>query len=565
MTTITSNGPRRRPKRACQTAVLIGALSVIILGQFVLFPFFLSVNFPSDDEYITNHMGDFRQAHSRSRRQKQPRKLPNRPPDGSLNGIPLYLQKTNPIISHAHCVGNNYESDKWKQRSCHFTNLCFNTTAKDFVLIMSPTEYQFAQDYLAHRPFLHTSSTLFVSKGGDVSTTVKGQAAAAEKTGLTVPAVGMGGINLKWGDDGIQRLSWFPKLAMFPQPVRYYAMPDWIVWMPFHSMNGANPGHLVWDDFLPMYTLLEMFRLLPSSAAQPVDYTWFPMRYVLDATNPQNKDAPLRGLWASCDVREVKTEECRKMMTKFMPLFVGKDYPYQFSSTQDFQLNLTTPAAAEEPVELICAAHGVAGIASLTDHGISKMHGWVAGDYSLTHNHGRGGQLYDFRNFLLQNMGMPTTATLPADGGHHKIVISQKSSDIFNRNMDFARQIQVLQEHFPNAQVEAYILKTLSLEEQLNAVRDASIFISLCGGGAVTAMFLPAGSSALLYYSQDGGAQHNRMTFKPALLDWDLFNAMSHLRVHWLPRNTMKTELDEQALVALIQHELALIDDNVFQ
>jgi len=67
----------------------------------------------------------------------------------------------------------------------------------------------------------------------------------------------------------------------------------------------------------------------------------------------------------------------------------------------------------------------------------------------------------------------------------------------------------------------------------------------------------------ILYYSEDGGAKNNRMTFKPALLDWDLFNAMSHLRVHWLPRNTVTTELDEQALVALIRHELAQIDGKV--
>jgi hypothetical protein len=81
----------------------------------------------------------------------------------------------------------------------------------------------------------------------------------------------------------------------------------------------------------------------------------------------------------------------------------------------------------------------------------------------------------------------------------------------------------------------------------------------------VAGMFLPKGASIFLYYAEDGGgSKNNRMTHKPALLDWDLFNAMSHLRVHWLPRNTLKTETDENMLVELIRHELSLMDNHIF-
>ena len=113
-----------------------------------------------------------------------------------------------------------------------------------------------------------------------------------------------------------------------------------------------------------------------------------------------------------------------------------------------------------------------------------------------THNHGRGGSLMRFRNFMMQNMGYhPSDHELPAASGRHKIVFSQKSSDISNRNMDFERQIQFVKDSFPSADVEAYIFKTLSLAEQLEIVHDASIYITLCGGGAVTGMFLPKGAS----------------------------------------------------------------------
>jgi hypothetical protein len=130
--------------------------------------------------------------------------------------------------------------------------------------------------------------------------------------------------------------------------------------------------------------------------------------------------------------------------------------------------------------------------------------------------------------------------------------------------MDFARQIEIVKQRFPNAIVENYTMKELSLRQQLDVTCRTAIYISLCGGGAVTAMFLPKGASVILYYAEDGGTSNGRMNYKPALLDWDLFNAMSHLRVHWLPRNTLKTQYDEDALVMLIQHEIDLMESHTF-
>lgn len=464
-----------------------------------------------------------------------------------------------------HCVGENYQPNAWKQRSCRFHNLCFNTTSKEFVLFDSLREQKLA-GYLHNREFLHVSSSI-------------------RRNNVTMQTMSLGSINLKWGDkeNGIGRLRWFPNVQE-PTIQSYYSLPEWMIWIPFHSMNGANPGHLVWDDFLPIYTLLEMFQLLPQrnlSAPGFSNLFLLPMRYVL--TNGE------RGLWASCDLREEKTEACRKMMSKFLGLLVGKDYPFHFSTTQDFLFQKNN---ANGP-DIVCARTGVAGIASLTDHGISKMHGWegefadakilvpyslvscrtrflVEEDYLFTHNHGRGGQLYAFRNFMMHNMGFIGKELLlhqrvgPDGYARHRIVFSQKSSEIFNRNLDFERQMQIARENLPAALVEGYAFRNHSLQEQLTIAHDASIFVTLCGGGAVTAMFLPAGTSVFLYYSEDGGAKNNRMTHKPAMLDWDLFNAMSHLRVHWLPRNTLTDKYDEQLLVDLMRHELSLIDAEVF-
>jgi hypothetical protein len=77
-----------------------------------------------------------------------------------------------------------------------------------------------------------------------------------------------------------------------------------------------------------------------------------------------------------------------------------------------------------------------------------------------------------------------------------------------------------------------------------------------CGGGAVTGTFLPKGGSVFLYYLEDGGVKDNKETGTPARLDWDLFNNLAYLKVHWLPKRTMHTETDLRALSYLVQHEI---------
>jgi hypothetical protein len=239
---------------------------------------------------------------------------------------------------------------------------------------------------------------------------------------------------------------------------------------------------------------------------------------------------------------------------------------------------------------------------SLTDHGLYKAHGWEQSDYKIVHNHGRGEQLYHFRNFMLRNVNIDPYYDLNSNNDNnnnnnietrdigssassqssrhlnhntnnvdhlppskkYRIVFPQKSSDIYARSMDFIKEIRIVQEHFPNVSVEYYIMKNLTLMEQLEITTQTSIYITLCGGGAVSAMFLPKGASVILYYSEDGGTRNGKRSYLPALLDYDLFNAMSYLRVHWLPRNTMKTTFDHEVLLSLIEQELHIIQSQVF-
>jgi hypothetical protein len=243
---------------------------------------------------------------------------------------------------------------------------------------------------------------------------------------------------------------------------------------------------------------------------------------------------------------------------------VGHDSPYRFSSTVDATLVETTHPVGTS--SLICAKTGLAGLGSLTDHGLFKGHGWEQSDYRTMHNAGRGPLLYEFRNFMLRNLNIPPVRPRPQQQQQQqpqqqfRVVFSQKSSDIPLRSIDFDKQIAFVKERIPEARVEAYILKNLTVYEQMDIASQTSVFVSLCGGGAVTGMFLPKGASVIVYYAENGGTRNGKRDYQPALLDWDILNSMSHLRVHWVPRNTRDTELDLQVLVMLIRNELKLIE-----
>jgi len=474
-------------------------------------------------------------------RQKQPEQLPHtksarlyskqeiEAADGTFNGYPVYFRKDQmDVETLSHCVGEDYQEEtSWQKRSCEFSDFfCFDTATNEYV-VFDKAENEKMYKHAESQPFLDISQSYL------------------KKSQLVANSMALGGINLKWSDE-ISRLKWFPEIRIIKgnQSLSYYELPSNVVLIPFHSMNGANPGHLVWDDFLPVYNLLSMFQLMNKSKELML------MRYVLKGQEGDNS----RGLWASCDWNDEKKESCKKMYKKFLPLMLGSNPIHdELATTEYFDFQLSGENTKKST--LICARHGLAGIGALTDHGTSKLHGWEEEDYQSTQNHGRGGLIYEFRNFMLGNMGVPIEL-------YHKppfrVVFSEKSSNTGKRRLDFSKQKELLKQSFHPSyvSVESYVFSELSLKEQLEISSQASIFITFCGGGAVTSMFMPRGSSVIMYYLEEGGIRSNKPTGKPARLDWDLFNNLAYLKVHWLPAGTMKTDSDIKALFLLIQHEL---------
>jgi hypothetical protein len=281
-------------------------------------------------------------------------------PDGIFNGVPVYFQdvtnQTTKPYSVLNCAGENYQKENWKHRSCHFRFLCLNMDTKEYSVYQRPEDVQI-QKWSVQRPLMDLSSS-YIQANSTVS---------------------IGGINRKWGDDGVLRMEWFPKILQ-EQPATFYTLPDSVVMIPFHSLAGWNPGHLVWDDFLSISTLLQMFQLVD-------DKDPLLLRCVL----PDGE-----GLWVSCDA-PTKQADCRDMQQKCWPL-MRRHNTSLLTRQMDAKLDLLLDTKRKS--NLVCAKDGVAGIGALTDHGTKKLHGWHKEDYQITHNHGRGGAPFEVSNLL---------------------------------------------------------------------------------------------------------------------------------------------------------------------
>jgi len=446
-----------------------------------------------------------------SRRREQP----HVPADGSFNGIPIHYQEGPMEYSTVACVGDNYQEDAWLYRSCQFRHFCFDVEEKEFVLVQSPQERQWLQQYA------HSKSLV----------------GAAMNTNIPVA---LGGLNAKWSAQAFPKLKWFPRVL--EEPITgYYELPDDYVWVPYHSMAGFNAGHLVWDDFLPIHTLLTMFGLFGDDDDESRNLQPLLTRYVL-------KDEPL---WATCDFNDQMKDKCDKLTPRFLPLM--KIEPSTFSTTNDFRLDIT-----KRQSKYVCARYGAAGIGMLTDHA-TKSHGWEPRDYQTTHNVGRGASLYSFRNFMMRNMGISTALLSPEPPFH--ITISANSSQSVARSFGFEQQIQGVQKEFSRNEtlVHAHTMKELSLQDQITLASKSAVFVTSAGGGAVTATFLPRGATLIIYYQGDGSRVQNKRTYKPARLDWDLFNHLSYIRVHWLPVEGMDTPQGIEIFTQLVRNELNAI------
>lgn len=437
--------------------------------------------------------------------------------DGYFNGVPMFFQNGPIIETKVHCVDagdpSEASSTAWIRRSCQFKQLCFNTESKEYIIFSDTGEY------------------------------------------LDRHHVSIGGMNPRY--DTMQqtshRLKWFPRVENTSSLKEgYYELDRDYLLFPFHSFAAHNPGHLLWDDMLPIYSLARLFNMTTLKV--------LPIRHQLNEP-----------LYATCDKRRANRLQCTANWIKFAPL-LGID-PSTFSALR--RINVTTTTTESPRSRYVCARHALGGIGMWTDHGF-RDHGWTPQADAAPHNIGRGGQLRDFSRFLVGNM-LSDGPESTQDQDKIQIVFSLESSKDYDRRLDFSRQVDYLKRRLSARDVSVSTVRMwqLSSQEQVTLAQQTDILVSACGGGSMTATFLPEGASFLVFYNTTGSydfqaAEEARakglpprelmkasLRHEPARLDWDLLNNAGYLRVHWLPVDTMNDQEDLELLLRLTEHEIA--------
>jgi hypothetical protein len=373
----------------------------------------------------------------------------DRPPDGSFNGFPVFyhdltLNKTyhSRPYSSVRCVGENYQGDDfaWMHRSCHFRFLCFNVSSREFEVYARPDDEILESIASRRRPLMDLSASVIPpprSRFGDEHN--KNYDETGDGVSLGSGTVRHPRYNYDDNDydrDRSRRVkethNWFPTVVRSSPPEHYYALEEDMVFVPFHSVfteKGENRGKeysVVWDDLFPIYTLLNMFQL----ASLDTQKEALLMRYVSwgermsnsdrvqgelknlandDQSNLQRTMDPFRPLMMRHDSHDDESRVRRQRRT------AKSNWTSQVDAILMSSVMPTSPTSPHKKIMrplrsgLVCARDGVAG---LGPHGIRTMNG-KNNNMGVLHNQGKGGLLWMFRNYCVDNLGLLTSTSSP--------------------------------------------------------------------------------------------------------------------------------------------------------
>jgi hypothetical protein len=399
------------------------------------------------------------------------------------------------FYSTVHCVGENFGHDAWKYKSCQFRNLCFDTESKEYVLFPSKEEMDL-QDLLDGRSdgFATVSSTM---KNAFVS---------------------LGALSPRWRMQQ-SALQWFPKMETDRTKLDSrgaYFVPADVVMLPFHSFQASHSGHLLWDDWFPIYLLLSMFGMEHQQQLLLV-------RHVLDR--------PLEG---ACDASADNQRQCQINFQKYLPLLGINPTSHMFATSNDFPFG--GPLSP-----YVCAKYGAAGLGMLANHEL-KQSGWNADDYKMTHTVGYADIFWQFRMFLAKKLLTDIPSDVPST---FKVTFAWTAPSPAH-----VRMIDQLQQELASSSVEisSLAMDTKDLKEQASVVSQSYMLVTDCSGeGIAAAVFLPRHSSLVNCCDKSSSSE------LPPSLAWDILNHTGYIRVHWVSPEDMTSQL-----VSLIRSEVEL-------
>eukprot|EP00873_Tetraselmis_striata_P002520 jgi/Tetstr1/422784/TSEL_013580.t1 len=443
--------------------------------------------------------------------------------------VPLRLTASPPgerTHSVVRCVGEDFSDSAWVSRSCHYRNLCLDTRTSRWLV--------------------------FPEQNASVSRD-------------PVPAVSLGPINSMWFGasttvhlDIEAKLRWRPDVLAGSSAEEFAAQEGLTVLrdvsgnvaLPYHSLCGANVGHLLWDELLMWFQLARLFRL--------GDRQFNPLRVSL--ADP---------LWATCDwIREHSNgkdlpvtyfQRCLKNYERWLPAMLGPGVTAvrEVSDASAFWQGVEVPAAADGVVDsgaLVCFPDAAVGSAPLSDHCLqdhgsqprylasrsealngkdgllARMRGEPDGlaAKAVQCNSGISSMLWEWRGAMMTKLGVADYAEAAAawwgdvPPGIAVLVSTHSNALAYNPFQSLSAQLE-------SRGVTVRPVRLDKMEPALQAaiVSHAAVFMTVAGGGSVSGAFLEDGAGIVLCYRDTGPGATGK-------LDWALWEQTGYVRVRWL-------------------------------
>jgi hypothetical protein len=337
----------------------------------------------------------------------------------------------------------------------------------------------------------------------------------------------------------------------------HYRLPEKELWVPHLPFAPSNIGHLIWDDYLSWFNAA--WNVLPSSQDE---YAIRPLWL-----NPN--DPP----WATCDwIREHEgpghslsagfSGRCLNNNKKWLGTMLGPGNVVQPEAKIGLGARIGPKSSAwlgdrslpDSP--LICFPELVLGLGTLSNQG-TGLHGWNVDDTVPTCG-GRGPLFWEFRTHMMRAMGAPDVGK---DVNEMLIFFSDHSSDRIFVSWDTHMQlVEKLRPELERAVeritgrkitivVERRVLATLTPAQQASLAAKSAIFVTVAGGGALTAQFLSRGAALIIYHE-------NQEQIHDGFVDWKIWNFLtSWIRSNWFLH---KMSYDLVAFEKVLREEILL-------
>eukprot|EP00658_Telonema_sp_P-2_P030513 TRINITY_DN23015_c0_g1_i2.p1 TRINITY_DN23015_c0_g1~~TRINITY_DN23015_c0_g1_i2.p1 ORF type:complete len:496 (-),score=96.02 TRINITY_DN23015_c0_g1_i2:357-1844(-) len=448
------------------------------------------------------------------------------------------------------CMGQGFHQQEARASSCEWRDLCFNTDAGTF-------QY-FVKDRAQVYELGGGTNTANRQKRG-LKPRMRKNGKLGRARGFLPPSmkVSLLPASTFHGDTPFSEEFWMPEVVQgeIPEDAIYNPAPVAVLMMQY---NGHNFGHVLFDEMFPWFSLLDMFGYANHSDSVLLDYQNFNMTYPHHLSRQDYRDHTILPPDNTC--AKFRRSQATGISYNDQDLGEGQETPMMdqdeisnmenilrvcdllANSTADL-ISQRTPAPRRifpgDPEldgqnKLVCFDRLLAGIGLLTEHCTDESgHGndpdaYMVDDeeFPVYCNAGRGPQFWRFRQHSMRMLGVGEGARC---GGENilQVLMNVRAGG----NLDRFTAESVAAWHSVAAEIAGRIRphrvktiepSTLSLREQVQSTADSVVMITLAGGGASNALWLPRGGTLIVLSPVD------------VKDDFVLWGHLSHISVRWI-------------------------------